>query len=578
MQQQLVLGLEGGGTKSEWVLISPVDNKVVRQGVLPAANLKLIGDESLERMLKLVPGDLTHAGIFLAGCVTESDHTRLRAVAAKTWPFAKLTVGSDRESGFAAAFGDGDGIAVISGTGSAVTGRREGNIEKAGGWGQLLGDKGGGYNIAVQGLRIVLSCYDLERRVTPLGEKILHALSLNRLEDLVNWAASADKMSVAKLAPVVFRAAEEGDDEIAGTIRSGARTLADYTAAVAGRLGLIAPNIKLLGGLFLNQGSYVVYFQERLFELLPEARVSTCRESGAMGAAWLAAKEDCLNPPGASTPATAVDADDLAIAGTEQPNPLSSGLENLTVPEIIALFISEEKHVTEALASAAGPLCKAAEMVTEAIKNGGRLFYAGAGTSGRLGVLDASEIPPTFGVPPDLVQGIIAGGPVALYSSMEGAEDQPEQGAISILERGVRATDVVCGITASGRTPFVLGALRKAGEAGARTILITCNPLRSRSNATWDLEIDLPTGPEIVTGSTRLKAGTATKIALNILSTCAMIRLGRVKGNMMVDLRASNSKLKDRATRLVSRLRGLSYEQARTELENANWNVRACLS
>ena len=205
------------------------------------------------------------------------------------------------------------------------------------------------------------------------------------------------------------------------------------------------------------------------------------------------------------------------------------------------------------------------------------MFYIGAGTSGRLGVLDASEIPPTFGAPPELVQGIIAGGAPALHRAVEGAEDQPEVGAISVLERGLRAGDVVCGIAASGRTPFVLGALARARELGAGTILLTCNPARQRATPGWDVEIDLPTGPEILTGSTRLKAGTATKVALNILSTCAMIRLGKVRGNAMVDLNISNEKLRDRGARMVSTALGIGYEEAREKLERAGWNVRACL-
>ncbi|HWB57933.1 MAG TPA: N-acetylmuramic acid 6-phosphate etherase, partial [Chthoniobacteraceae bacterium] len=178
---------------------------------------------------------------------------------------------------------------------------------------------------------------------------------------------------------------------------------------------------------------------------------------------------------------------------------------------------------------------------------------------------------------PELVQGIIAGGPEALWKSVEGAEDLAEEGACAVIERGVRPGDVLCGITASGRTPFVLGALEQAREAGARTILLTCNPSRKRAGKPWNVEIDLPTGAEILAGSTRLKAGTATKLALNIISTCAMIRLGKTHGNKMIDFAASNSKLRDRAIRLVSGARGISYEQAESLLESHAWRVRDCL-
>lgn len=579
MQQQLALGVEGGGTKTEWVLLSLPGNIVVRRGSLPPANFKLISREALDRILKLLPRDVAHAGIYLAGCATDLDRAQLRHIAGRIWPGAHVTAGSDRESGFATGFGDGDGIAVIAGTGSAVTGRRAGKIEKAGGWGQLLGDTGGGYNIAVHGLRLALSCYDIDHQVTPLGEKILRALSINRLSSLVDWAVNADKMSVARLAPVMFEAAEEGDTEMQVVIHAAANTLAEYSNAVARRLGLASPVVKLMGGLFLSYESYSGFFKERLLALLPGANVSVCRESGAMGAAWLAARgaPELRTPVPEAVPAT--DIAGLASATTEQANPRSTDLGRLDTREMIALFIAEEQEVAKALEAGADSLGKAVELAASAIKEGGRLFYAGAGTSGRLGVLDASEIPPTFGTAPETVQGIMAGGQEALWKSVEGAEDAEEEGAHAVAERGVRPGDVVCGITASGRTPFALGALRGARELGAKTILLTCNPSRQRDpQAGWDVEIDLPTGPEIVAGSTRLKAGTATKLALNIISTCAMIRLGRTLGNTMIDFAASNSKLRDRATRLVSAARGIGYAEAQALLEKNGWRVRDCIS
>jgi N-acetylmuramic acid 6-phosphate etherase len=272
-----------------------------------------------------------------------------------------------------------------------------------------------------------------------------------------------------------------------------------------------------------------------------------------------------------------VNTSELAAAATEQSNPRSAQLDQLATPELVDLFITEEDRVAAALAACRETLVAGVELVSAAVRNGGRIFYAGAGTSGRLGVLDASEIPPTFGAPPELVQGIIAGGATALHRAVEGAEDQPQGGAHAVLERGVGPADVVCGLTASGRTPFVAGALAQARKLGAGTLLLTCNPARHRSADAWDVEIDLPTGPEIVTGSTRLKAGTATKVAINILSTCAMIRLGKVRGNSMVDLNISNLKLRDRGARLVSSTLGISYEEAMQRLERVGWNVRRCL-
>ncbi len=577
-----ILGIEGGGTKTDWVLLTGEadEYKIHSQGKLSASNLRLISDEALARLFSVLPADATHVGVFLAGCGTEEDRVRLRGLAERAWPRAVLAVGSDRDSGLATAFGAEDGIAVIAGTGAAVHGRRGERVEKAGGWGQLLGDRGGGYDLAMQGLRLVLTHYDLNQRITPLAEEILRTLALNRLQDLVGWAMQADKMSVARLAPAIFHAAKHGEPEMLATVQAGAGVLADFTRAVAQRLGFANAPVKLIGGLFTHHEEYAALFKYRLSILLPDAVVSVCEESGALGAAWLAGKGGRRKAEGGREVvglAPTDDAGDLAKAATEQANPRSVNLEERTTAELVELFTSEEENVARALVACRAELIAAVDLVGAALRDGGRLFYIGAGTSGRLGVLDASEIPPTFGAPPELVQGIIAGGAAALHRAVEGAEDQPDAGALAVLERGVRAGDVLCGIAASGRTPFVLGALARAREMGARTILLTCNPARQRAVQPWDVEIDLPVGPEIITGSTRLKAGTATKVTLNLLSTCAMIRLGRVRGNAMVDLHISNAKLRDRGVRLVSAALGLDYADAQARLERAGWNVRACL-
>lgn len=565
-----VLGIEGGGTKTEWALLGD-DGGIIREGLLPPANLRLTSDEALGQMFDVLPAEATHVGVFLAGCANESDRARLQSVAQKRWPNAQLRVGSDRESGFAAALGERDGIVVIAGTGSAVTGRDGDRLEKAGGWGQLLGDKGGGYNLAVQALRLVLSNYDIDHRVDELGQSILRLLSLNQLEDLVAWATNADKMSVAMLAPVVFEAAKRGHVEMLAALRGAAEMLAEFTCAVAKRLALEAPAVKLTGGLFVHHREYADLFSECLRRILPQATASVSVRSGALGAALIAAAS---LPNESKAIAASVDLHDAA---TEQANPRSAQLDQLSTADLVALFVSEEDSVTQALAAARGQLVSAIEMVSTALRNGGRLFYVGAGTSGRLGVLDASEIPPTFGANPELVQGIIAGGIRALHAAVEGAEDRAETGALAILERGVTAHDVVCGITASGRTPFVLGALRRARELGAKTMLLTCNP-GLRNDEPAEVVIQLATGPEIVTGSTRLKAGTATKVALNIISTGSMIRLGRVRGNLMIDVNASNEKLRDRAVRLVSQIRQCDSDHARALLEKNSWNVRTAIS
>ena len=224
-ETQTILGIEGGGTKTEWMLFQgrAAPEALLAQGALPAANLQLISDEGLARLFSVLPREASQVGVFLAGCATEEDRARLHRVAAQAWPNARLALGSDRDSAMAAAFGDDDGIVVIAGTGAAVHGRKGGRVEKAGGWGQILGDRGGGYNLAVQGLRLVLTHYDLNQSITPLAEEILRAAGLNRLSDLVGWAMTADKMSVAMLAPAIFHAAKFGEPEMLATraVRGG---------------------------------------------------------------------------------------------------------------------------------------------------------------------------------------------------------------------------------------------------------------------------------------------------------------------------------------------------------------------
>ena len=571
-----ILGIEGGGTKTAWVLVAREGGglRVLAQGKLPPANLRLTSPERLRAIFHEVPQPVHRAGVFLAGCVTEEDRQSLARLCAETWPGAKIVTGSDRDSGMAAALGHGDGIVVNAGSGSSVTGRRDQRLEKAGGWGHILGDAGGAYFLVVQALRLILREYDLHRGEVEFTARVLQALSLNNLDELVRWAQTADKMEIALLAPVVFDAAGTGDARVMEILEEGARVLCEYTEAVATRLHLLAPKVMLLGGLFQRDSIYAHAFRRRLKKNLPDARVATAERSPELGAAWLATEMHDLPPVRMELAREEID--ELAASLTEQRNPRSQDLEKLPVLELVKLFVEEESSVQKALSQASAQLARAIELVTASLRKGGRLFYVGAGTSGRLGVLDASEIPPTFGASPQLVQGIIAGGVTALSRSLEGAEDEPGAGALAVAERGIKETDTVIGISASGRTPFVLGALARAKELGARTVLLHCNGV-GPAKISSDLSIVLEVGPEILTGSTRLKAGTATKIALNIISTGAMVALGKVRGNLMIDLHASNSKLRDRAARMVAALTSTDYASARQQLEANDWNLRAVI-
>jgi N-acetylmuramic acid 6-phosphate etherase len=271
-------------------------------------------------------------------------------------------------------------------------------------------------------------------------------------------------------------------------------------------------------------------------------------------------------PPGA----------DLARLETEARNPRTAALDALPTAELVRALHGENYGVADAVAATLPHVAQVVEILAARLGRGGRLFYVGAGTSGRLGVLDASECPPTFGVAPEMVQGVIAGGPAALTSSIEGAEDDPAAGARDLEARGLTDRDAVIGIAASGRTLYVVGALEAARRAGAATVAVV-NVSDSLLARYADITLAAVTGPEALTGSTRLKAGTAQKLLLNLLTTATMVRLGKVYGNLMVDVRATNAKLRDRAARIVMAAAGVDRPAAEIALRQANGHAKTAI-
>ncbi|MEW5917818.1 MAG: N-acetylmuramic acid 6-phosphate etherase [Gemmatimonadota bacterium] len=262
---------------------------------------------------------------------------------------------------------------------------------------------------------------------------------------------------------------------------------------------------------------------------------------------------------------------------TEQRNAQSANIDLASAIEIVDLMNAEDRRVPDAVASQRERIARAIDLVEAAFRAGGRLIYFGAGTSGRLGILDASECPPTFGSEPDAVVGIIAGGPAAVFRAQEGAEDRPEGGAHEVDVLDVGPNDVVVGIAASGTTPFVHGAVERARQRGAKTVIIACTPIAKPLEDMLDVAIIPIVGPEVLTGSTRLKAGTATKLVLNMLTTGAMIRIGKAYGNLMVDLRATNNKLRDRSERILVEVCRVSREEARRFLDAADQRVKVAI-
>src|SRR5215471_8716130 len=261
---------------------------------------------------------------------------------------------------------------------------------------------------------------------------------------------------------------------------------------------------------------------------------------------------------------------------TEAINPATLGIDKLSADDIVELMLNEDRKMLMAVQREKERIAVGIDIITQALRKHGRIIFVGAGTSGRLGILESAEMPPTFSTEPGLVQAIMAGGREAIFNAKEGVEDNYEEGARSIMRLRPAKRDIVIGVSASGMTQFVRGALTRARRAGARIIFVTCDP-QTELQTFVDLTISPAVGAEVIAGSTRLKAGTATKIVLNMLTTATMIRIGKTYGNLMVDVQTGSEKLKDRARRIISIVTGLDYDAADALLRKAHWNVKAAI-
>ena len=587
-----ILGIEGGGTRTTWAVYA-ADGGVVNRGEAGPGNTLLLSDEALAGLFRGIGTEsgssITAIGGAFAGCRDEAEQARVEKALRRQWPGASVVrVMEDTRSVLAAAFGEGPGIVVIAGTGSNVAAQKSARepIEKAGGWGHLFDDRGSAYDLARRGMEHAFSRFDETQKISLLAQEFLTTTGQTTLQELVTFLLrDTGKTAVAQWARCVFSAAGKGDRDAKKILAEASVALAEKTAQLARRLRFASPQVALTGGLFTHQPGYRKSFQRELRRLQPGAHIFQLTVPGVWGAARLAGlgaaeialpdntkkPEPPLMPIAEPTRLAA-----FAQAATEQRNPRSRGLDRRSIPQLVDLFIREERYVENALRAQRREIAQAAELVSQRLQKGGRLFYLGAGTSGRLAVVDASEMPPTFNAPPEQIQALIAGGAAAVFQSLEGAEDSRVAGVEELRARGLAKRDVVCGIAASGQTPYVLAALDFARELGASTILLSCNPKRT-IRVEVNVAIDLPTGPELVTGSTRLKAGTATKLVLNMLSTIAMVRLGRVQDNWMVNVQATNDKLRARAVRLVQALSGASDQAAQAVLERLAWRVPAAV-
>ena len=593
----LYLGIEGGGTRTTALLTDASDN-VLFEAAFDAGNLKLLSDRELQWRLKEIatrlpcaPSQLSAVAIGLAGTRTEPDQERIRRAASRVFPKVPCLATNDLETALAAAPekpGMAARVLILSGTGSCCFGSTpDGRVSKVGGRGHIIGDRGSATEIGLKALRALVAQADRSGTWPKLGTLILDALALNVPDDLIDWSISADKTDLASLAIPVFRAAALRDPLAKQILTEAAEALATDAAACAAHLVKPDQSVHFIlnGSVLLKNPVMAKEVTRRLQQTHPAAQVTALARPSVWGAVSLAksmlprpavvgrAKSPVVSP---IDPLTA-----LLDSPTERRNPRSTKLDTMPLTKAVDLMLDEESTVPRAIAMERATLVKVVEAIIHAFQNNGHLFYIGAGTSGRMGVLDASECPPTFRAPREQVQGIIAGGQRALWSAVEGAEDDAAAGAEAIRYRNVKAPDVLIGIAASGRTPYVWGALAAAKKRGAVAVMVCFNPniktvLRKNPGAFQpDYVIAPDLGPEVLTGSTRLKAGTATKQILNLCTTLAMSRTGKVMSNLMIDLNPSNHKLRDRAERIVSELTGSTRAAAHTALESSGWVVKA---
>ena len=585
------LGIEGGGTRTTVVLADAADETLASFNCGPA-NLRLMQVGELQAHLRDIRGRLPTApgqiGIGLAGVRLESDHARLKSAVAKVWPGVPCATSDDLETALEAGEWHTDcaaQILVLSGTGSCISGRnRDGAVTKLGGRGHVLGDRASACDIAQHALRAVMTISDLENAWPPLGADVLAHLQMNEPEDLIDWSVVASKTELATVAMPVFHAAKSREDEIAvAVLKKAADRLTTDATACAERLAKPGERIQFVfnGAVLLKNPSFADQVTALLKERFPNSEVTPLGRPSVWGAIALARKIG----GGAAPKAQALPEigkgharHPVAASPTEKRNPKTADLAEIPISEGIRLMLAEDATIPQAIARESAAIEWTIEHVVRAFSRGGRLLYAGAGTSGRLGVLDASECPPTFRADREQVQGIIAGGREALWSAVEGAEDDPAAGRRAIARRDIGERDIVVGITASGHAPFVWGSLEEAKERGATTVLLCCNPAY-HDHELPDRVIAPDTGAEALTGSTRLKAGTATKLVLNLITTLSMTHSGKVSSNLMIDLNPSNTKLRDRAVRIVCEITGAAREDAEQALESSAWVVReACES
>ena len=575
----LYLAFDGGGTATRAALYDADQNAIAQETAGPSNPVALGIPQCVATLMGL--GRSLLAGRDASICVVAAGISGARnrllrdAIAVelqRALGVQRAVVSSDVDALIHANVGDGAGMVVIAGTGSSAIVKAAGREPRIfGGRGALFGDMGSAYQIAERALRIAAESVDGLEPPTGLVQALPKAAGVKKFAELIGWSMQASKQDVARLAPCVSKWAENGDAVAQTCVSDEAHRLARLTHA-ASEAVKFPPNapIYMSGGLFERCPLYTRWYETFLPQLIDPCSLGLAPLRGPDAALCMVTSDS--SPRFASDSSAIRTTATPAIPRTEWADTDRVPLDALTAIELVERMHDADRQACDAIHPAMQSLAGLIERVAGAFAERGRLVYLGAGTSGRLGVLDASECPPTFGVDPGQVVGIIAGGDAALRSSGEGAEDDEAAAVVDLqaLKPALCNRDVVVGIAASGTTPYVHAGLSAGKKAGAYTCLLCCNPFAVGDS---DCIIALDTGPEVLPGSTRLKAGTATKLALNMISTGAMVLSGRVFEGYMVGVRPMNVKLRKRAVRIVSALTGQREPPAAELLKTAGDSI-----
>jgi len=583
---QYIMGLDGGGSKTSAVVINENKEKL-GESTRGSSNFHLTNTEKLKKILaETMQAAVEDAGIkltqlsavtwALAGVGRPTEAKILEAMRSELLPNIPGSVVNDAVGALVGGTGSRKGIVLISGTGTIAYGEDgTGKIARAGGWGHVL-DYGSGYSIAQESLRAIVAAKDGRDLPTRLYKKMQENLGIQNTDELINWLYAPERQvaEIALLAPQVLNSAEEGDLLATDILLRAAESLARSVDAVSRRLNFTDKSFPLIlaGGLLQNSRFYSRLVSQSIRTRVPSARIQLAKADAAIGAALLAREK--LGYPLVANGSKSVE-NGIAWASEER-NILTQNFDLYPSITVVGLMHLEDTRAVSAVRDTLPEIARTIDGIAERMRKGGRLVYVGAGTSGRLGTLDASECPPTFGTNPDEIFCIMAGGEKALTQAFEGAEDDLDAGEREIAELQVNALDSVVGIAASGRTPYVIGALKEARKRGALTASVICN-LPAPLSENVDYVIAPLVGPEALAGSTRLKAGTAQKLVLNMLSTGTMVRLGKTYGNLMVDVAQHNIKLQNRAQRIVAQACNADDKTATEALINTGRDIRAAI-